>query len=151
VGRILDWYKKDTGREFSGAADPGVQSVTKIYNYYKHFGFKTQVMGASFRNMGEIEELAGCDLLTISPQFLAELEATKQKLPRKLDPAAAQAMHIERIVMDKDVFEFMHDGDRMATDKLKEGIEGFSAALVKLETLLAKRLAELETHSKATV
>jgi transaldolase len=108
-------------------------------------------MGASFRNMGEIEELAGCDLLTISPQFLAELEATKQKLPRKLDPAAAQAMHIERIVMDKDVFEFMHDGDRMATDKLKEGIEGFSAALVKLETLLAKRLAELETHSKATV
>jgi len=144
VGRILDWYKKDTGREFSGAADPGVQSVTKIYNYYKHFGFKTQVMGASFRNMGEIEELAGCDLLTISPQFLAELEATKQKLPRKLDPAAAQAMHIERIVMDKDVFEFMHDGDRMATDKLKEGIEGFSAALVKLETLLAKRLTELE-------
>jgi transaldolase len=151
VGRILDWYKKDTGKEYQGAGDPGVQSVTKVYNYYKKFGFKTQIMGASFRNIGEIRELAGCDLLTISPQLLAELEATEGELPRKLDAEAARAMHIERIVMDKDVFEWMHDADRMATDKLKEGIEGFSAALVKLETLLAKRLAELETRATASV
>jgi len=151
VGRILDWYKKDTGRDYQGAEDPGVISVTRIYNYYKKFGYKTQVMGASFRNIGEIKELAGNDLLTISPQLLAELEATEGELPRKLDPEAAKAMHIERIVMDKDVFEFMHEGDRMATDKLKEGIEGFSAALVKLETLLAARLAEVEAHAPATV
>jgi len=151
VGRILDWYKKDTGKNYQGADDPGVQSVTKVYNYYKKFGFKTQIMGASFRNIGEIRELAGCDLLTISPQLLAELEATEGELPRKLDPEVAQAMHIERIVMDKDVFEWMHDADRMATDKLKEGIEGFSAALVKLETLLAKRLAELEARATASV
>jgi len=151
VGRILDWYKKDTGKDYQGADDPGVQSVTKVYNYYKKFGFKTLVMGASFRNIGEIKELAGSDLLTISPQLLAELEATEGELPRKLDPEAARAMHIERIVMDKDVFEWMHDADRMATDKLKEGIEGFSAALVKLETLLAKRLAELEARATASV
>ena len=151
VGRILDWYKKDTGKDYQGADDPGVQSVTKIYNYLKKFGYKTVVMGASFRNIGEIEELAGCDLLTISPQLLAELEATEGELPRKLDPEAARAMHIERIVMDKDVFEWMHDGDRMATDKLKEGIEGFSAALVKLEALLAKRLAEFESRTAVGV
>ncbi len=150
VGRILDWYKKDTGKEYRGADDPGVSSVTRIYNYYKHFGFKTQVMGASFRNIGEILELAGCDLLTISPQLLAELEATEADLPRKLDADAAKAMHIERIAMDKDVFEFMHEADRMATDKLKEGIEGFSAALVKLENLLASRLAVLESRVPAT-
>ena len=151
VGRILDWYKKDTGKEYVGAEDPGVMSVTRVYNYYKKFGFKTQVMGASFRNTGEICELAGCDLLTISPQLLAELEAANGELPRKLDPEAAKAMHIERIVMDKDVFEWMHDSDRMAKDKLKEGIEGFSAALVKLEKLLAGRLAELEARATATV
>ena len=150
VGRILDWYKKDTGKEYRGADDPGVRSVTRVYNYYKHFGYKTQVMGASFRNIGEIVELAGSDLLTISPQLLAELEATVGDLPRKLDPEAAKAMHIERIVMDKDVFDFMHDADRMASDKLKEGIEGFSAALVKLEGLLAARLAELESRVPAT-
>jgi transaldolase len=144
VGRILDWYKKDTGKDYKGAEDPGVQSVTRIYNYFKKFGYKTVVMGASFRNIGEIRELAGCDLLTISPQLLTELESTEGELPRKLDPEVSQSLHIERIVMDKEVFEFLHDGDRMATDKLKEGIEGFSAALVKLETLLAKRLAELE-------
>ena len=101
-------------------------------------------MGASFRNIGEITELAGCDLLTISPQLLAELEATVADLPRKLDPVAAKSLKIERIPMDKDMFDAMHAADRMATDKLKEGIEGFSAALVKLEGLLAKRLAELE-------
>jgi transaldolase len=144
VGRILDWYKHDTGKEYQAAEDPGVLSVTKIYNYFKKFDYKTVVMGASFRNIGEIKELAGCDLLTISPQLLAELESTEGELPRKVDPEVSKAKHIERIVMDKDVFEFMHDGDRMASDKLKEGIEGFSAALVKLETLLAKRLAELE-------
>jgi transaldolase len=151
VGRILDWYKKDTGKDFFGADDPGVQSVTRIYNYFKKFGYKTVVMGASFRNIGEICELAGCDLLTISPQLLAELENTQRDLPRKLDPKAAQAMPIERIVMDKAAFDRMHLADRMATDKLKEGIEGFSAALVKLETLLAKRLAELESRTPAAV
>jgi transaldolase len=149
VGRILDWYKKDTGQDYSGASDPGVKSVTAIYNYYKKFGCKTQVMGASFRNIGEICELAGCDLLTISPQLLAELEATEAGLPRKLDPEAAKALNIEKIAVDKAAFDAMHAADRMATDKLKEGIEGFSAALVKLETLLANRLAELETHTAA--
>jgi transaldolase len=151
VGRILDWYKKDTGKDYQGADDPGVQSVTKIYNYLKKFGYKTVVMGASFRNIGEICELAGCDLLTISPHLLAELEATESALPRKLDPGAAQAQTIERIVVDKAAFERMHATDRMASDKLKEGIEGFSAALVKLETLLAKRLAELESRAPAAV
>jgi transaldolase len=151
VGRILDWYKKDTGKDYHGADDPGVQSVTKIYNYFKKFGYKTVVMGASFRNIGEITELAGCDLLTISPQLLAELEATQADLPRKLDPAVAKSLSIEKIVVDKAAFERMHAADRMANDKLKEGIEGFSAALVKLETLLAKRLAELESRTPATV
>jgi transaldolase len=108
-------------------------------------------MGASFRNIGEIKELAGCDLLTISPQFLAELESTEGDLPRKLDPEAAKSLVIMQIKMDKATFDAMHAADRMATDKLKEGIEGFSAALVKLEGLLAKRLAELESRAPATV
>ncbi len=151
VGRILDWYKKDTGKDFHGPEDPGVISVTTVFNYYKHFGYKTQVMGASFRNIGEIMELAGCDLLTISPQLLAELEATQGELPRKLSPQAAKAMPIEKIAVDKAAFDRMHAADRMATDKLKEGIEGFSAALIKLETLLAKRLAELESRAPANV
>ena len=151
VGRILDWYKKDTGKDYHGADDPGVQSVTKVYNYYKKFGYKTQVMGASFRNIGEITELAGSDLLTISPQLLAELEATQGELPRKLDPQAAQKLSIEKIAVDKAVFDRMHAADRMATDKLKEGIEGFSAALVKLESLLAARLAALESRAPAAV
>jgi transaldolase len=144
VGRILDWYKKETGKDFQGASDPGVISVTNVYNYYKKFGYKTQVMGASFRNIGEIRELAGCDLLTISPQLLAELEATVGELPRKLSPEAARALPLEKITVDKAAFDRLHAEDHMATDKLKEGIEGFSAALVKLETLLARRLAELE-------
>ena len=151
VGRILDWYKKNTGKDLSGADDPGVQSVTRIYNYLKKFGYKTVVMGASFRNIGEICELAGCDLLTISTQLLAELESTEGELPRKLDPKAAASLAMERIVVDKSAFERMHAADRMASDKLKEGIEGFSAALVKLETLLAKRLAELESRAPAAV
>ncbi|MDE3188326.1 MAG: transaldolase, partial [Acidobacteriota bacterium] len=146
-----DWYKKDTGKDFVGEDDPGVQSVTKIYNYFKKFGYKTVVMGASFRNIGEITELAGCDLLTISPQLLAELESTEAALPRKLDPAAASTLPIEKIAVDKATFDRMHAEDRMATDKLKEGIEGFSAALVKLETMLAKRLAELEARAPAAV
>ena len=151
VGRILDWYKKDTGKDFHGADDPGVQSVTKVYNYYKKFGYKTLVMGASFRNIGEIKELAGSDLLTISPQLLAELEATEGELPRKLDPEAAKQLVVVKIEVDKATFDAMHAGDRMATDKLKEGIEGFSAALIKLEGLLAARLAELEQRQPATV
>jgi transaldolase len=151
VGRILDWYKKDTGKDFHGADDPGVQSVTRIYDYFKKFGYKAVVMGASFRNIGEITELAGCDLLTISPQLLGELESTQADLPRKLSPEAAKKQTIEKINMDKATFDRMHAEDRMAHDKLKEGIEGFSAALVKLETLLAKRLAELEQRAPAAV
>jgi transaldolase len=151
VGRILDWYKKDTGKDYKGAEDPGVQSVTQIYNYFKKFGYKTVVMGASFRNIGEICELAGCDLLTISPQLLGELEKTEGELPRKLDPQATAALPLERIVIDKATFARMHADDRMASDKLKEGIEGFSSALVKLEELLAKRLAELESRTPAAV
>jgi transaldolase len=151
VGRILDWYKKDTGKDYQGADDPGVQSVTKIYGYFKKFDYRTQIMGASFRNIGEIKELAGSDLLTISPHLLAELESTQGDLPRKLDPAAAKSLPIEKISIDKATFDRMHAEDRMAHDKLKEGIEGFSEALVKLETLLAKRLAELESRAPATV
>jgi transaldolase len=143
VGRILDWYKKDTGKDYTGAEDPGVQSVTTIYNYYKHFGYKTVVMGASFRNIGEIIELAGCDLLTIAPKLLAELESKQGDLPRKLDPAKAKSMNIDKIPMDKTTFDKMHAADRMANDKLKEGIEGFSQALEDLEKRLEKRLSEI--------
>ncbi len=144
VGRILDWYKKDTGKDYVGADDPGVQSVTTIYNYYKHFGYKTVVMGASFRNIGEITELAGCDLLTIAPKLLAELENTQGELPRKLDASKAKDMKIEKITVDKATFDKMHAADRMATDKLKEGIEGFSKSLEGLEELLAKHVSELK-------
>jgi len=147
VGRILDWYKKDTGKDYEGADDPGVQSVTTIFNYFKKFGYKTVVMGASFRNIGEIKELAGSDLLTISPHLLGELSSTEGDLPRKLDPEAAKKLNIEKLTIDHDTFVKMHAADRMATDKLKEGIEGFSAALEKLEALLAKRITELEPAS----
>lgn len=144
VGRILDWYVKETGKEYTAAEDPGVQSVTKIYNYYKKFGHTTEVMGASFRNIGEIIELAGCDLLTISPKLLADLRDTEAHLPRKLDPAKAAAMEIEKITIDQATFDKMHAADRMAAEKLSEGIQGFTKALETLETLLAKRLAQLE-------
>ena len=144
VGRILDWYKKDTGKDYQGADDPGVKSVTTVYNYYKKFGYKTVVMGASFRNLGEIKELAGCDLLTISPQLLGELNDTQDELPRKLNPETAKSLNIEKIVVDAETFKKMHAEDRMATDKLAEGIKGFSEALEKLENLLAKRLTEVE-------
>jgi transaldolase len=143
VGRILDWYKKETGKEYAPHEDPGVHSVTTIYNYYKHFDYKTVVMGASFRNIGEITELAGCDLLTIAPKLLAELDSTEGELTRKLDPATSEALDIQKIPMDQATFEKMHAEDRMAHDKLKEGIEGFSKALEDLEKLLAKRLSEL--------
>ncbi|MGB6110627.1 MAG: transaldolase [Acidobacteriaceae bacterium] len=151
VGRILDWYKKDTGKDYQGADDPGVQSVTTIYNYFKKFGYKTVVMGASFRNLGEIEELAGCDLLTVAPKLLEELEQKFEDLPRKLDPAKAKNLQIERLTMDKATFDKMHAENRMAHDKLKEGIEGFSKALENLEQLLAKRLTELGANQQQTV
>lgn len=144
VGRILDWYKKDTGRDsYEAAEDPGVVSVTAIYNYYKKFGYKTEVMGASFRNIGEITELAGCDLLTISPALLADLQATEGDLPRQLDPAEAGTTNIEKITMDQATFKQMHTQNRMANDKLAEGIAGFEKALVELERLLASRLAKI--------
>lgn len=147
VGRILDWYKKDTGRDsYAPAEDPGVISVTSIYNYYKKFGYKTEVMGASFRNVGEITELAGCDLLTIAPSLLAELQSSEGELPRKLDPAKAADMSIEKVTMDRATFDRMHQENRMANEKLDEGIKGFEKALETLEDLLAKRLAELENQ-----
>jgi transaldolase len=154
VGRILDWYKKDTGIEdYAPTEDPGVLSVTDIYNYYKKFGYKTEVMGASFRNIGEIIELAGCDLLTISPSLLTELDevalldgthSTEGQLVRKLTPENAATSAIEKITVDKTTFDRMHEENRMAKDKLAEGIDGFAKALVVLETLLADRLAILE-------
>lgn len=145
VGRILDWYKKDTGRDsYPPAEDPGVLSVTQIYNYYKKFGYKTEVMGASFRNIGEITELAGCDLLTIAPALLSELQSTEGDLPRKLDPAKAANAAIEKIAMDKATYDRMHTENRMASEKLSEGIDGFTKALETLEKLLATRLSYLE-------
>jgi transaldolase len=148
VGRILDWYKKETGREdYPPAEDPGVQSVTSIYHYYKKFGYNTEIMGASFRNIGEITELAGCDLLTISPKLLDALNSTTGDLPRKLSPEKATAAEVDRISMDKETFDKMHQDDRMASQKLEEGIQGFSKALVTLEKLLADRLKHMEDET----
>ncbi len=145
VGRILDWYKKTTGIEnYAPQEDPGVLSVTKIYNYYKKFGYATEVMGASFRNIDEIIELAGCDLLTISPALLSVLQTTTGELPRKLSPETAADFPIDRIEMDKATFDRMHQADQMASEKLTEGINGFTKALVALERLLAERLKRLE-------
>ncbi|NEP57293.1 MAG: transaldolase [Symploca sp. SIO2G7] len=145
VGRILDWYKKETGKEsYPPTEDPGVLSVTKIFNYYKKFGYKTEVMGASFRNLGEITELAGCDLLTISPKLLNELQSTIGDLPCKLSPEIAATAEIEKISMDKATFDKMHQADLMASQKLEEGINGFSKSLVALEKLLTERLIRLE-------
>jgi transaldolase len=144
VGRILDWYKKHSGREsYPGSEDPGVISVTKIFNYFKTYGYKTEVMGASFRNIDEIIELAGCDLLTISPALMDELRGTDGELLRRLnpfDPAPTQ----EQIHIDQPRFEAMMAEDTMASDKLDEGIRGFSKAIETLEAQLAHRLAELE-------
>ncbi|MEO0757224.1 MAG: transaldolase [Cyanobacteria bacterium J06648_16] len=144
VGRILDWYKKETGKEsYAPAEDPGVKSVTEIYNYYKKFGYSTEIMGASFRNTGELTELAGCDLLTISPKLLAQLDETQGDLPRKLSPDAAASADVEKITIDKATFDKMHVDDRMASEKLDEGIKGFTKALEALEGLLAERLGKL--------
>ena len=136
VGRILDWFKKSTGKDYTAVEDPGVQSVTTIYNYYKHFGYKTEVMGASFRNKGEITELAGCDLLTISPGLLAELQASEEPLVKKLDASAAQSMKIERIGSDEKTFRWLFNEDAMATEKTAEGIRNFGKDIVKLEKLI---------------
>jgi transaldolase len=138
VGRILDWYLKSTGRaSYPPAEDPGVRSVTRIYDYYKRHGHPTEVMGASFRNVGEITELAGCDLLTIAPKLLAELESMQGELPRKLDPRSGRGE--DRIHVDHSAFVAMHAEDRMATEKLAEGIAGFSKAITDLEAQLAAR------------
>lgn len=118
--------------------------MTDVYNYYKKFGYKTEVMGASFRNIGEITELAGCDLLTIAPSLLAELQSVEGDLPRKLDPAKAAGSSVEKIHIDKATFERMHQENRMANEKLAEGIDGFTKALETLEKLLSDRLANLE-------
>ena len=137
VGRIYDWYKKDTGKEYVGAEDTGVQSVTEIYHYYKKFGHETEVMGASFRNKGQIIELAGCDLLTISPKLLEELQNGEDKIAQKLDAAESAKMDIEKVACDENSFRFMMNEDAMATEKTAEGIRKFSADIVKLEGLIA--------------
>jgi len=122
VGRILDWHKKTTGKDYVGADDPGVKSVTQIYTYYKKFGYKTEVMGASFRNKGEILELAGCDLLTIAPTLLAELKASNEPVERKLDPSKTAAAELKKVAFDEKGFRFALNEDAMATEKLSEGI-----------------------------
>jgi transaldolase len=150
VGRILDWYKKSTGKSgYEAHEDPGVQSVTRIYDYFKHYGHKTEVMGASFRNLGEITELAGCDLLTIAPNFLEDLSKTQDMLPRKLDPEKAKTMAIDRIAMDEATFRKMHAADKMASDKLEEGIQGFTKAIIALEKQLGERLDALGSPERA--
>ncbi|MEY6431079.1 transaldolase [Thioalkalicoccus limnaeus] len=134
VGRILDWYKKTEQVDgYPADQDPGVRSVTRIYNYYKHFGYKTQVMGASFRNHEEILELAGCDLLTISPALLEELASSDDEVPRKLDPERARAMMLERVDLDESGFRWVLNEDPMATEKLAEGIRLFTADTLELE------------------
>jgi transaldolase len=140
VGRILDWHKKSTGKDFVGAEDPGVQSVTQIYNYYKHFGYTTEVMGASFRNKGEITELTGCDLLTISPGLLGELAASEDPITPKLNAANAKSLKIERIGSDEKTFRWLFNEDAMATEKTAEGIRNFAKDIVKLETMVKTAL-----------
>ncbi len=141
VGRIYDWYKNDTGIDYVGAEDPGVQSVTKIYNYYKKFGYKTEVMGASFRNKGQIIELAGCDLLTISPNLLAELAEGAEDITEKLNEANSSACDLEKITLDEAGFRFLHNEDAMAVEKTAQGIRAFSADIVKLEKMIADLIA----------
>ena len=138
VGRIYDYYKKATGKEYVGAEDPGVQSVQKIYTYYKKFGYKTQVMGASFRNVGEILELAGCDLLTISPDLLGKLQESEDPVTRKLSSEVAKSANVERIDVTEKVFRWLLNEEAMATDKLAEGIRNFAADIVRLEAMIAK-------------
>lgn len=137
VGRIYDWYKKDTGIDYQGAEDPGVQSVQSIYNYYKKFGYKTEVMGASFRNKGQITELTGCDLLTISPNLLEELQNSQEVIEPKLTAdTAATAFEGDQVSYDEKSFRFEFNEDAMATEKTAEGIRKFSADIVKLEDLI---------------
>ena len=141
VGRIHDWYKKQAGAQWSEAAmagpnDPGVQSVARIYNHYKHFGIRTEVMGASFRNVGQILALAGCDLLTISPELLAQLQSATGAVPRMLDPAHAKAMALQPALFDEAQFRYALNDDAMASDKLAEGIRLFAADAIKLEKLI---------------
>ena len=141
VGRILDWYKQSTGENFEGPEDPGVKSVTEIFNYYKKFGYKTEVMGASFRNVGEIKELVGCDLLTISPNLLQEMKEDFSEIDLKLSEDAAMACNLAKTEIDESSFRFQMNEDEMATTKLAEGIRKFSADVRSLEQMLAEMLA----------
>ncbi|NML62468.1 transaldolase [Massilia sp. RP-1-19] len=136
VGRIYDWYKKSTGQEYTGADDPGVQSVKRIYDYYRKFGYNTEVMGASFRNTSQILELAGCDLLTISPDLLQKLADTEGAVERKLDADAAP-VDMEKLSVDEKTFRFMLNEDAMATEKLAEGIRAFCVDSAKLKQMIA--------------
>lgn len=140
VGRIYDWYKAKTGQEYHGADDPGVKSVRTIYNYYKKFGYETQVMGASFRNTSQIFELAGCDLLTISPELLAELQGSDQPVQRKLSIEEAHKSSAAKIPLDEKTFRWMLNEDAMGTEKLAEGIRKFTEDIIKLESIIAKKL-----------
>jgi len=140
VGRIMDWHKAKTGNEYAAAEDPGVQSVTAIYNYYKKFDYATEVMGASFRNTGEITELAGCDLLTISPGLLEELQGTEGNLPCKLTEETANASNVEKIALNETGFRWELNEDPCATEKLADGIRRFAADTVKLEQFLTEKL-----------
>jgi transaldolase len=140
VGRILDWYKAKTGKDYAPAEDPGVLSVREIYTYYKKFGHATEVMGASFRNVGEILELAGCDLLTISPSLLAELKKSTAPVERKLSPSLARESNITRLELDEKKFRYLLNDDAMATEKTAEGIRVFAADTVKLEKYIAEKL-----------
>lgn len=140
VGRILDWFKASTGKDYQGEDDPGVQSVRAIYTYYKKFGYKTEVMGASFRNTGEIIALAGCDLLTISPGLLQELQDSTDNLPRALSPESAADTNLEKVSYDEKAFRFELNEDAMATEKTAEGIRKFAADIVKLEDLVKSML-----------
>ncbi|MFC7338826.1 transaldolase [Haloferula chungangensis] len=136
VGRILDWFKASTGKDYQGDEDPGVQSVREIYTYYKKFGYKTEVMGASFRNKGEILSLAGCDLLTIAPKLLGELQESTDSVERVLSPETAAAADLEKVSFDEKSFRLALNEDAMATEKTAQGIRGFAADIVKLEELV---------------
>jgi transaldolase len=140
VGRIYDWYKKENKRDYTGPEDPGVQSVQEIYSYYKKFGYKTEVMGASFRNVGQIRELAGCDALTISPELMKELAESQEPLERKLDPEKEKAAKIDRLELDEKKFRWMLNDNAMAYEKTGEGIRKFAADVVKLEKFVASKL-----------
>ena len=140
VGRIYDWFKAANKRDYVGAEDPGVQSVKEIYTYYKHFGYETEVMGASFRNVGQILELAGCDLLTISPELMKQLSESYDAVQRKLTPADAKKADVKPLALDEKKFRYLLNEDAMATEKTAEGIRKFAADIAKLEQLVASKL-----------